>query len=148
MKFPMVILALCLFSGIAMAAPGRSPAVEDFVGIEVSESDTLPQGKESLFNLEKDIRELEKVEAQAYVTAKPSNPTHSMKEQNMIEWNVVNVTAALVFFCLPLLSWYMAVSHLRKKALVESASNIEVLEKHRREREEARKRSEEYKKSA
>lgn len=147
MRFPAFILTVCLISGLAYAGPGRSPAVEDFVGIEVAEPEgALPQGKESLFNLEQDMQQLEKIEAEAYVTARPTPKVHSMSEEKF-EWNPTNITAAIILSLLPLLSWYTAVSHLRRKASVESASNIEVLEKYRRERE-ARKKQEDYKKAS
>lgn len=146
MNFPAVILAFGLISAVAHAAPGRSPAVEDFVGIEVSETESLPQGKESLVHLEQDMQQLEKIEAAAYVADTQPSKEHATKEQTPFEWNSFNISVAVAFFLLPLLSWYMAVSHLRKKAMVESASNVEVLAKYRRERELARKKEEEYRK--
>jgi hypothetical protein len=148
MRFPAFILAVCLISGLAYAGPGRSPAVEDFVGIEVAEPEgALPQGKESLFNLEQDMQQLEKIEAEAYVTPKPTPKEHSMSEEKF-EWNGTNTTAAIILSLLPLLSWFTAVSHLRRKASVESASNIEVLEKYRREREMRKKQQDDYKKAS
>ena len=44
--------------------------------------------------------------------------------------------------------WFLMMSNLRQKAKIESASNIEVLEKYRRERQEAKKAEEAFKKSA
>ena len=149
MRFPTVGLVLLLLSGFAFAAGGRSPAVEDFVGIEIEQPDTSPQGKDSLFNLEKDINQLQQVEAATYISHPKTPKEHTMDSSSQfIQWNMTNILASILLFCLPLLSWYMAVNHLRKKATVESASNIEVLEKYRRERELARKKDEEYKKVA
>ena len=42
---------------------------------------------------------------------------------------------------LPMLVWFMVMSHLKKKASLESASNIEVLEKYRKEREKKNEES-------
>lgn len=149
MRFPTVGLVLLLLSGLAFASGGRSPAVEDFVGIEIEHPDTSPQGKDSLYNLEKDISNLQQVEAATYISHPKSPKEHTMESSNQfIQWNMTNILASIFLFCLPLISWYMAVNHLRKKATVESASNVEVLEKYRREREMARKKDEEYKKAS
>jgi hypothetical protein len=109
-------------------AQGRKPAVEDFVGIEVEESDVAPQGSEALYNLQQDISKIEdkhKEPAKAPELTKPSEPT---------------VTPTFIFgialaLGLPLTVWFLMMAHLKKKATAESASNIEVLEKYRRDRE-------------
>jgi hypothetical protein len=147
MKFHTLALVCLVLSANVMAAPGRSPAVEDFVGIEIDEPKTSPADQGSLVNLERDLQELEKIEAKAYVANAVTPKEHVMAQDNQfIQWNVTNLVAWTLLFGLPLLSWFMAVSHLRKKASIENASNIEVLEKYRRERERARKKEEEYRK--
>lgn len=148
MKFHILIIVCFVLSATAMAAPGRSPAVEDFVGIEIEEPKTSPSDQGSLVNLERDLQQLEKIEAKAYVAGTTNTPAeHVMAEENQfIQWNVTNLVAWTFLLGLPLLSWFMAVSHLRKKASIENASNIEVLENYRRERERARKKEEEFRK--
>ncbi len=147
MKFHTLVLVSLVLSASALAAPGRSPAVEDFVGIEIEEPKTSPADQGTLINLERDLQQLEKVEAKAYVASQNTPPEHVMSQDNQfIQWNVTNLVAWTLLLGLPLLSWFMAVSHLRKKASIESASNIEVLEKYRRERERARKKEEEFRK--
>jgi hypothetical protein len=128
-------LALCfliLFSAVSFAQ-GRKPAVEDFVGIEVEESKVAPQGIESLYNLEQDI---ERIEAQKN---NPQKRPEVTKEASF-EWSVSTVFTLSMALGLPLIVWFLVMSHLRKKASIESASNIEILEKYRKERE---KKSEE-----
>ncbi len=148
MRFPGLVMGVLLLTSLSAFAQGRAPAVEDFVGIEVDQPDTSPQGKGSLYNLEQDLQKLEVVEAKA----KPQpthNKVHKMEDSSQfLALNPTNILAMAILFILPLMSWFAAVSHLKKKATVESASNVEVLEKYRRERELARKRAEEIKKAS
>lgn len=147
MKFHMFVLVCFVLSASAMAAPGRSPAVEDFVGIEIEEPQTSPGDQGTLVNLERDLQALEQIEAKAYVASADAPREHVMESPNQfVQWNATNIIAWTLLLGLPLLSWFMAVSHLRKKASIENASNIEVLEKYRREREIARRKEEEYRK--
>ena len=128
MVFRTLGLCLLLFSA-ASFAQGRKPAVEDFVGIEIEETQVTPQGTESLYNLEADMNRLEekkknppaKIQAETIAPAKP--------------WSKSTLFGISLVVGLPLLLWLMVMSHLKKKASVESASNIEVLEKYRKERE-------------
>lgn len=147
MQFRTFVMALFILPTLAFAGPGRSPAVEDFIGIEIEHPDTSPQGKDSLYNLEQDIQKLEKVEAKAYQPQTATPPEHQIQPApSFTQWSAVNVFAWTLLLGLPLMSWYMAVTHLKRKASLESASNIEVLEKYRRERELARKKEEEFRK--
>lgn len=134
-------LGLCLLLVPFFAySQGRSPAVEDFVGIEVEQPTTAPQGTESLFNLEQDIKKHdEKVLAAAYAPA----PVEASSN-----WSVTAVVGFSLLLALPLFIWSMMMSHLRRKAANESASNIEVLEKYRKERELSRKAQENIKKAS
>lgn len=118
---------LCLFSTLAFGV-GRSPAVEDFVGIEYEEKRVAPQGTESLFNLEQDIN---RIEAQK---RKPKPAV--VKAPETQSWSMSAIFGISIALGLPLMIWFMMMSHLKKKASVESASNIEVLEKYRKEREQ------------
>ncbi|MBA2405422.1 MAG: hypothetical protein H0V66_11670 [Bdellovibrionales bacterium] len=124
-------------------AQGRKPAVEDFVGIEIEHPEGTPQGTEGLFNFEKEITKFEEVKPQ------PAKPTVASTSFTADGPGVVTtaLTVALILG-LPGLIWFFMMNHLRQKAQVESASNIEVLEKYRRDRQEAKKAEQTYKKSA
>lgn len=149
MQFRTFALAFLVLPALCFAGPGRSPAVEDFIGIEIEHPDTSPQGKESLYNLEQDLQDLEKVEAKAYQPGVQTPKEHQVQSSpQFTQWNMTNIVAWTLLLILPLMSWYMALTHLRRKASVESASNIEVLEKYRRERELARKKEEEFKRAS
>lgn len=125
-------------------AQGRGPAVEDFVGIEVEHPEATPQGTESLFNFEKDMTKFEQNKGKQLDASKES-PALS-KEQGP---GTFTTTIAIAFLiALPLMIWFLMMNHLRSKAAVESASNIEVLEKYRRQREEAKKAQEDIKKAS
>lgn len=110
-------------------AQGRKPAVEDFVGIEVDQPQVLPQGTESLYNLEQDLSKLE---------AKKKRPTQKAPATEIVPEQPLNISTVFgisIIFGLPLVVWFLVMSHFKKKASLESASNIEVLEKYRKERE-------------
>lgn len=132
MIFRLVVLTICMISA-ASYAQGRKPAVEDFVGIEVEESEVAPQGSEALYNLQQDIS---KIEAQKEAPTKA--PEHAKQASTPVSPSFIFGIALAIG--LPLTVWFLLMAHLKKKASVESASNIEVLEKYRKERE---KKSEE-----
>lgn len=132
MAFRVLGLSLILMSVTAFAN-GRKPAVEDFVGIEVEHTEATPTGSEVLFNLENDLNQIEAKRTQA--PSKIQSP-----KQESSEWSLTTILSISFFVSLPVLIWLMMVNHLKRKASVESASNIEVLEKYRKERE---KKSEE-----
>jgi hypothetical protein len=123
-------------------AQGRKPAVEDFVGIEVDQPEGTPQGTEGLFNFEKAIDKFE------HTKDSPSGiaPVVNTKTQDPSDLTTALVIAFMLG--LPGMIWFFMMSNLRQKAKIESASNIEVLEKYRRERQEAKKAEEAFKKSA
>jgi hypothetical protein len=128
MVFRTLGLCLLLFSAVSYAQ-GRKPAVEDFVGIEIEEAQVTPQGTESLYNFEADLSKLEE---------KKKNPPAQIKAETIAPskpWSKSTMFGISLIVGLPLLMWLMVMSHLKKKASVESASNIEVLEKYRKERE-------------
>ncbi len=133
-----------LFASQAVFAVGRGPAVEDFVGIEVDHPEGTPQGTEGLFNFEKDITKFD--------TKKDSQATQTMKSvsapKNESPTDLITAIALAFIFGLPGIIWFFMMNNLRQKAHIESASNIEVLEKYRRERQEAKKAEEASKKAA
>jgi len=124
-------------------AQGRKPAVEDFVGIEVDHPKGTPQGTEGLFNFESEMDKFETVK---------KNPTKKIKSVAVFQSNGPNnlttIFAIAFALVLPCLIWVMMMKNLRQKAHIESASNIEVLEKYRLERQEARKSQEDFKKAS
>lgn len=144
MQFRLFIFAVLLFSQTSWGV-SRKPAVEDFVGIEVDHPETTPQGAESLVNLEKDIQT---IEASAYtVKSVPKKPTF-MPETPAEPWSATNAAALVLLLGLPLFSWLTVMHRLKKRASLESASNVEVLERYRRERELARNREASEKKAS
>ena len=124
-------------------AYARRPAVEDFVGIDVDHPEGTPQGTEGLFNFEKDINKFEIKEVKT-IKAAPAITTRNAQGPGPL------ATALTILFVigLPGFTWFMMMNHLRQKAHAESASNIEVLEKYRREKQEATKSRDESKKVA
>lgn len=142
MRFRTFIIAGLVVSNMALAVD-RRPAVEDFVGIEVDQPEATPQGTDSLVNLERDIQT---IHAEAYtVKSTPKKPV-LISATETTNWDLTNTMAAVLVVGLPLFSWLFIMNRLRKRAGVESASNVEVLERYRREREQARKKEEEIRK--
>lgn len=127
MLFRTLGLCLLLISTTSFAV-GRKPAVEDFVGIEFEEKQVAPQGTESLYNLEQDIQRIES-------QPKKQKETRIGQSQKQESWGMKAIFGISLALGLPLIIWLLVMSHLKKKASIESASNIEVLEKYRRERE-------------
>lgn len=128
-------LGLCLlFASLTASAQGRKPAVEDFVGIDVAQPEVTPQGTESLYNFEKDLSKKIASDTKPAYKAAPA-PVKTTG------WSVTSLFVVALFIGLPLGIWMMIMAHLKKKASLESASNIEVLENYRRERERKNQRS-------
>jgi hypothetical protein len=142
MLFRTLIIAGILISSVAWGV-NRKPAVEDFVGIEIEHPETTPQGTDSLENLGKDIQT---IHAEAYTVKKA--PKTFKSESSVPQWSVLNTMALILIIGLPLFSWLMVMNRMRKRASVESASNVEVLERYRREREQARKKEEAERKAS
>lgn len=140
MSFRLLILALLVFSQMSFAQ-GRKPAVEDFVGIEVDEPVTTPQGTEHLFNFEKEMDTFQKNKAL------PSKGKAEISQGKQAGPGTVVTVGTVIFLVgLPVMIWFMVMNHMKQKAHLESASNIRVLEKYRQERQDAKKSQEEYKK--
>ncbi len=136
MQFRSFIIVGLLLSSVAWGVD-RRPAVEDFVGIEVDHPESTPQGTESLVNLEKDIQT---IHAEAYTVRSAPKKTVFSEPADTSSWGIVNSMAVILIIGLPLFSWLFVMNRLRKRASVESASNVEVLERYRREREQSRKK--------
>jgi hypothetical protein len=132
MMFRYFTLLILTFSLSSFAA-GRKPAVEDFVGIEIEHPEATPQGTEGLFNFEKDMSQYEQTK---------NTSTHSSLRQSTpesISWSLSKIFAIILAVGFPAMVWFVAINNLRKKASVQNAGNIEVLEKYRKERELAKK---------
>lgn len=141
MKLRLFLVTLLVFSSLAHAK-GRGPAVEDFVGIEIDEPDSTPPGTEGLFNFEKDITSYK-------VTPKAVAPAKKTAHWTSVSTGSTSSYVGLAFLLgLPALSLFLVMNRFRQKAQIESASNIEVLEKHRKERDERRAREAEIKKAS
>ena len=143
MHFRTFIILSLLLSSQVWGAVGRKPAVEDFVGIEMDHPESTPQGTDSLVNLEKEIQT---ISAEAYTVKNPKKSIQT--ESTTITWSVTNTMAIILILGLPLFSWLFVMNRLRKRAGAESASNVEVLEKYRREREQSRKKEDISKKAS
>jgi len=124
-------------------AHGRKPAVEDFVGIEVDQPEGTLQGSEGLFNFDKEINHFVKTKDQQPLI-KAAAPVENSEGPNAL---TTGLTVALVLG-LPGIIWFLMMNHLRQKPQVESASNIEVLEKYRRDRQDAKKTPDDVKKAS
>lgn len=135
MHFRSLTIALLVLSNISWGAPGRAPAVEDFVGIEVEQVEAVPHGDENLFNLEQDVKKIDTARQGASVDV---TAPAAIAATESIPWSLSKIMGILVILALPLVSWLHVLNHMRKKASVESASNIEVLEKYRQEREQSK----------
>lgn len=146
MHFRILGLALLLLSNLTLAAPGRAPAVEDFVGIEVDQIPSSPSD-ENLFNLEQDLGKIE-VAGKSGPIEVAATPTSRIAAPEETPWSFSKVLAVLFILSLPLISWLHVLNHMRNKASVESASNIEVLEKYRLEREQTKNKKDDIKKAS
>ncbi len=122
---------ILLFLSLNAFAQGRSPAVEDFVGIEVDHPETTPGPSGTLFNLENDVSKLVEVET---FQNNPQAPKvrESPAKTPMSKTGLFSIA---LFVFLPLTIWFSLMNRLRQKATIESASNIEILEQYRKERE-------------
>ena len=140
MSFRTLGFLLLIISQVSFAQ-GRGPAVEDFVGIEVDHPEGTPQGTEGLFNFEQEMNKFD--------TNKNNNVSvvKSVSAPKADGPNGVTTAIAIAFILgLPGVIWFFMMNNLRQKAHIESASNIEVLEKYRREKQEAKKIQDELKK--
>jgi len=140
MSFRTLGFLLLIISQVSFAQ-GRGPAVEDFVGIEVDHPEGTPQGTEGLFNFEQEMNKFD--------TNKNNNVSvvKSVSAPKADGTNGITTAIAIAFILgLPGVIWFFMMNNLRQKAHIESASNIEVLEKYRREKQEAKKVQDELKK--
>lgn len=143
MNFRTISIFLLFLAQISFAY-SRGPAVEDFVGIEVEHPEGTPQGTEGLFNFEKDIKgfkETDQKKSKSITEKTP--PNQSANHEGFSPWAVLALILGL-----PALVYMMMMNHLKKKAYTESTTNIEVLEKFRRQKEEAKKNQEDIKKAS
>ena len=124
-----------LFMSVSAYSQGRGPAVEDFVGIELEPTEATPHSNDSLYNLEQDII---KIEDQKKRPVKENTAKKNPPHQDLGTSILLGISLVLGF---PLVLWFFVMSKLKQKASQESASNIEVLEKYRREREKKNERN-------
>jgi len=136
-----VLTILFLFIAQLSYAQGRKPAVEDFVGIEVEHPEATPQGTEGLFNFEKEIKSFEN---------QKQNPSSNLSASSSKTGPIgfPGLLGIMFILGLPAMIWFMIMGHLKNKAQTESASNIEVLENYRRQKEETKKLEQEQRKAS
>ncbi len=126
----MLFQVFILVSGLMLnseAAPGRAPAVEPFVEIEVEQKPGRSLGNEVLFNLEQNSNN---------INASRSTSKSDTQISSFSTWNFSTLFGLMIVLGLPLLSWFLVMNHLREKAQEQSASNIEILSKYREEKEQ------------
>lgn len=117
-KFWIIFLAVLLnFKAIA-----RSPAVEDFVGIEVEETKVIPDGSEVFFNLEKDVKNISENSS-----PQPKGITTSQKESKDIQILVL----FLAVLSLPAFLWWQMMSKLKKNLSSIEKENVHDLKSFR-----------------
>jgi hypothetical protein len=141
MCFRLLTFAILILSFQTLA---RSPAVEDFVGIEVEQIEATPHGSETLFNLEQDLQKIEIVRQNGPIEV-ATPPLKAAPAEPMSAGAIFGIALILG---LPLISWLLVMNHLRQKATIENASNIEILEKYRKQRELSKKETEEARKAS
>jgi hypothetical protein len=117
-KFWIIFLAVLLnFKAIA-----RSPAVEDFVGIEVEETKVIPDGSEVFFNLEKDVKNISENSL-----PQPKGITTSQKESRDIQILVL----FLAVLSLPAFLWWQMMAKLKKNLSLIEKENVHDLKSFR-----------------
>lgn len=137
MQFPVLGLILIFITSLAFAQ-GRKPAVEDFVGIDIEHPETTPHGSDSLFNLEQDINQI-----------KNSHEAPKIASEQPIEhFNWKTILGAAFILSMPLVSLVFVMRHLRRKATLESESNLKILENYRKERQTSKSRDTSTKKAS
>lgn len=117
----------------------RGPAVEDFVGVEVEEAHSTPHGAELLYNLERDMSLIAKIDT-------PETQTTTTQSYQKKAWTTSTVFTLVTLLGLPLLIWSGLMSYFRKKSAEEHASNIEILENYRKQKESSEETKEESRK--
>jgi hypothetical protein len=132
MYFRLFALTFFIIPGLCLGAPGRSPAVEDFVGIELDQTSPTPVGNQALYNLEQDVGKIAIVKTEVTVPKQSSDKILSLDNTY---WNISNILGFIIILSLPLISWAMVLNHLRNKASEKSAPNIQVLANYKKERE-------------
>lgn len=121
------LFLLCFLVLNSQAILARGPAVEDFVGIEVEETPRTPHGAELLYNLERDMTLIAKIDA-------PETQTQATQTYQSKAWTTPAIFALVTLLGFPLLIWSALMSYFRKKSAQEHASNIEILENYRKQK--------------
>lgn len=148
MQFRWVGLTLLLVS-TTLWSQGRKPAVEDFVGIEVEQTAAQDPSKtsENLYNLEQDMNKVRIITTTPTASNVPTIKVVPNRESTPT-LPISALAGFLALLTLPLLSWFFMMRHLKNKASIENANNIEILEKYRQERLKNQKAKEDIKKAS
>lgn len=138
-KISILLILFIFFSATVFA---RGPAVEDFVGIEVEGPEKDPQGTEALFNFEKDMRDFKEtpIETQAVVNTTPEKMliTNAITPSESYPMNSSTLMGIVFILSLPMVSWAMVMTHMRRKAGAASANNIAILDQYRKNRKQTK----------
>jgi hypothetical protein len=144
MPFRALIISVFILSGFS-DAHARKPAVEDFVGVEVEQVESTGNGP--LVNLENDLQKIEIVQATAPMVIEVKAPEGRVQVEST-SWSTTALIALIFILALPVVAYLIVVGHLRQKASIEAKSNVELLEKYRKEREKTRRQEEEQRKAS
>ena len=136
---PTRLFLLCFLLVNSHTLLARGPAVEDFVGVEVEENHRTPHGAELLYNLERDVSLIAKIDV-------PETKTATSQSYQNKAWSTSAVFTLVTLLGLPLLIWSGLMSYFRKKSAEEHASNIEILENYRKQKESSAETKEENRK--
>lgn len=98
--------------------------------------ESAPQGTEGLFNFDKEMKDFSENQNKQNNHSTYSSPTN----------NSFSAYAGYAFILLlPLMSWLLVLNHLKSQAKEQNASNLQVLENYRKEKE---KKQEDIKKAS
>src|SRR5690606_19895804 len=137
LSMPAQLIIFSLLLLISSPSYARGPAVEDFVGIEMQETPTHLHGAELLYNLEQDVNLIAQIE---------NAPEQTTTKTQGQPWTTSALFALITLLGLPLFAWSIAMNYFRKKALAESAANIEVLENYRKQKMDTLEEEDEHRK--
>ena len=142
----LIILLLFLIS-FQSWAQNRSPAVEEFIGIDYVESHKDELKKTPLFNLERDISLINK-ETTGTLSQMPlqGRSHHSENTENFFERNISIV--ATFFLSLPILMWLTFIMKLKLRSRLEKDEQLTVLNEYRKKKDDREKSKDHFDKAS
>lgn len=129
-----LLMLLIFFISFQSWAQNRSPAVEEFIGIDYVESHKDELKKTPLFNLERDISLIHKeTTGTRGQMSSTINSHHSAHTENFFERNISIV--ATFFLSLPILVWLTFIMKLKLRSRLEKNEQLTVLNEYRNQKE-------------